>query len=71
MLQFWEVISAEHGIDPSGVYVGDSELQLERINVYYNEASGKIDSILSEDCILGTFLWNLLSALRRLKHNRK
>ncbi|XP_016109130.1 tubulin beta chain-like [Sinocyclocheilus grahami] len=39
--KFWEVISDEHGIDPTGSYQGDSELQLERINVYYNEASGK------------------------------
>lgn len=37
--QFWEVISDEHGIDPAGNYVGDSVLQLERINVYYNAAS--------------------------------
>lgn len=36
--KFWEVISDEHGIDPTGAYQGDSELQLERINVYYNEA---------------------------------
>ncbi len=35
------MISDEHGIDPTGSYQGDSELQLERINVYYNEASGK------------------------------
>ena len=39
--QFWEVISDEHGIDPTGTYHGDSDLQLERINVYYNEATGK------------------------------
>ncbi|XP_031471201.1 tubulin beta-3 chain [Phasianus colchicus] len=32
-------IGAKHGIDPSGNYVGDSDLQLERISVYYNEAS--------------------------------
>ena len=38
--QFWEVISDEHGIDPTGKYAGDSDLQLERIDVYYNEASG-------------------------------
>ncbi|OTF83393.1 beta-tubulin-like protein, partial [Euroglyphus maynei] len=38
--KFWEVISDEHGIDPTGAYHGDSPLQLERINVYYNEASG-------------------------------
>ncbi len=38
-LQFWEIISDEHGVDPEGKYIGDSNLQLERINVYYNEAS--------------------------------
>ncbi|XP_023709546.1 tubulin beta chain isoform X2 [Cryptotermes secundus] len=37
--QFWEVISDEHSIDPTGAYHGDSDLQLQRINVYYNEAS--------------------------------
>lgn len=40
------MISDEHGIDPTGAYHGDSDLQLERINVYYNEAqasaSGKL-----------------------------
>ncbi|XP_041973894.1 tubulin beta chain-like [Aricia agestis] len=40
--KFWEVISDEHGIGPDGRYSGDSDLQLERINVYYNEgAAGK------------------------------
>ncbi|XP_061925898.1 tubulin beta-2 chain-like isoform X1 [Entelurus aequoreus] len=38
--KFWEVISDEHGIDPSGAYHGDDELQLRRINVYFNEATG-------------------------------
>jgi tubulin beta len=38
--KFWEVTSDEHGIDPTGSYHGDSDLQLERINVYYNEATG-------------------------------
>ncbi|RWV77536.1 hypothetical protein GW17_00061617, partial [Ensete ventricosum] len=38
--KFWEVICDEHGIDGTGKYSGDSDLQLERINVYYNEASG-------------------------------
>lgn len=37
--KFWEVISDEHGIDPNGKYIGDNENQLDRINVYYNEAS--------------------------------
>jgi tubulin beta len=39
-LQFWETISNEHGINPTGAYHGDSDLQRERINVYYNEESG-------------------------------
>ena len=39
--QFWEVISDEHGVDPTGTYHGDSDLQLERINVYFNEATGE------------------------------
>uniref|UniRef100_A0A3Q3FJG3 Tubulin beta-1 chain-like n=1 Tax=Labrus bergylta TaxID=56723 RepID=A0A3Q3FJG3_9LABR len=38
--KFWEVISDEHGIDPTGTYHGDSDLQLDRINVYYNEVTG-------------------------------
>ena len=52
--KFWEIIrlfhivasfhlsrSDEHGIDPTGSYTGEAaDLQLERINVYYNEASG-------------------------------
>ncbi|KAK2103075.1 hypothetical protein P7K49_016931 [Saguinus oedipus] len=37
-LRFWEVISDEHGINSTGTYCGDSDLQLECINVYY-EAS--------------------------------
>ena len=38
--KFWEVISGEHGIDQTGSYRGTSEVQLERINVYYEEANG-------------------------------
>merc|ERR1711887_350775 len=38
--KFWEIISDEHGIDPTGSYTGTSELQLERIEVYYNQAMG-------------------------------
>ncbi|PZC72667.1 hypothetical protein B5X24_HaOG210760 [Helicoverpa armigera] len=37
--KFWEIISDEHGIDQTGYYRGDSDLQLERIQVYYNEAA--------------------------------
>ncbi|THH32742.1 hypothetical protein EUX98_g1426 [Antrodiella citrinella] len=35
--KFWEVVSDEHGIDHDGMYKGTNDLQLERINVYYNE----------------------------------
>lgn len=34
-----EVVSEEHGIQADGSYKGTTDLQLERINVYYNEAS--------------------------------
>ena len=44
--KFWEVISDEHGIDPTGTYHGDSDLQLERINVYYNEVIATLISKL-------------------------
>lgn len=40
------MISDEHGIDPTGTYHGDSDLQLERINVYYNEATGRMQEHL-------------------------
>ena len=30
----------EHGIDPLGSYHGDNDMQLERINVYFNEGQG-------------------------------
>uniref|UniRef100_A0A8I5NXR4 Tubulin/FtsZ GTPase domain-containing protein n=1 Tax=Papio anubis TaxID=9555 RepID=A0A8I5NXR4_PAPAN len=39
--KFWEVISDEHAIDSTGTYHGDSRLQLERNDVYYNEACGE------------------------------
>ncbi|KAJ8777765.1 hypothetical protein J1605_014220 [Eschrichtius robustus] len=38
--KFWEVIGDEHVIEPTGTYHGDSDLQLDRISVYYNEAIG-------------------------------
>ncbi|KAH9621597.1 hypothetical protein KSS87_014681 [Heliosperma pusillum] len=39
--KFWEVICDEHGVDKLGQFGGGSEeVQLERINVYFNEAAG-------------------------------
>ncbi|KAF6149835.1 hypothetical protein GIB67_010909 [Kingdonia uniflora] len=37
--KFWEVVCDEHGIDPTGRVAKTSDLQLERVNVYYNESS--------------------------------
>ena len=37
--KFWETISKEHGIDPSGIYQGNKNVQKERIEVYYNSSS--------------------------------
>ncbi|KAM3179052.1 alpha-tubulin [Hymenolepis weldensis] len=39
--KFWETLGQEHGIDSSGKYHGDSELQLERIDVYYTKAQNE------------------------------
>lgn len=38
--KFWEIISHEHGVDETGMYVGQFAEQLEKIDVYYNEAAG-------------------------------
>jgi len=34
--KFWETVNDEHGLNPRGEYVGDNDLQLDRIEVYYN-----------------------------------
>ncbi|RYP88849.1 hypothetical protein DL769_000215 [Monosporascus sp. CRB-8-3] len=38
---FWNTIVREHGLDDNGIYQGSSDIQLERIGVYFNEASNK------------------------------
>lgn len=35
--KFWEIICEEHGINKNGEYEGESDLQLERIDVYFKE----------------------------------
>ncbi len=37
--KFWEIVADEHGIDPDGFYQGDSDLQLERSDVYFVEVN--------------------------------
>ena len=39
-LEVLEVISDEQNNNPTGTYYIDSDLQLERINVYYSVATG-------------------------------
>jgi len=38
--KFWETMAAEHGINVHGAYEEENSLQLERINVYFNEGMG-------------------------------
>jgi len=33
------MMSNEHGIDATGAYIGTSDVQLERLSMYYNEVS--------------------------------
>jgi tubulin beta len=39
--QFWEVIAAEHGIQPDGKFQGTTSTQLDKINVYFTESCFK------------------------------
>lgn len=55
--QFWEVISDEHGLNATGLYEGDSELQLERVNVYFNEAHGNCGSSVDGMRVLLNFFY--------------
>jgi len=38
--KFWEVIAEEHGLDRVGNFQGTPDQRLERINVYFSEATG-------------------------------
>jgi len=70
--KFWEVISDEHGIDPTGTYHGDSDLQLERINVYFNEATGGryVPRAVLMDLEPGTRILTLSPLLHQSSHAR-
>ena len=52
--KFWEVISDEHGIDPTGTYHGDSDLQLGKLKTYLS----KKDVLWSNFGRNGPFLGN-------------
>ena len=51
--KFWEVISDEHGIDPSGAYFGDSDLQLGKIEIYISTKT----KIRTHKCLLQRGNW--------------
>ena len=40
-LKYWETICEEHSIDVNGVYKGDCDLQLEKIDNFFEEIGGK------------------------------
>ena len=42
--KFWEIISDEHGVDPTGTYHGDSDLQVH--NTHMNKTLTKISILL-------------------------
>lgn len=46
-LQFWDTIRVEHGLNEEGQYEGDNKLQLERMDVYFNEAEYVVASFMS------------------------
>jgi tubulin beta len=39
--QFWEMMCGEHGLSETGEYIGNSQVQLERIGVYFHHVGGK------------------------------
>ena len=51
LMQFWELISDEHGISPDGHYTGKTPNQLDRLNVYFNETVGKWCCLLPRQII--------------------
>ena len=68
--KFWEITSDEHGLLPDGTYNGDSDLQLERIEVIFRLIPSYIkvftailvdliskESICTYNCI--TYVFNL------------
>ena len=57
-----QVVCDEHGVDPTGTYHGDSDLQLERVNVYFNEASGGMTTRNKQPAI------NAVSLLHRTEY---
>ena len=60
--KFWETICAEHGILPSGRWdediatnPGKDAIQLDKINVYFNEANGGASIFLSFSSLIHVF----------------
>ncbi|KAL1783461.1 tubulin beta chain [Sigmodon hispidus] len=47
--KFWEVISDEHGIDPTDTYHGDSDLQLDRISMSMKEVDEQMLNVQNKN----------------------
>ena len=43
--KFWEVISDEHGVDPTGTYHGDSDLQVTSVSVFAVEILSCVNNL--------------------------
>ena len=66
-------MSGEHGIDANGKYIGSDDLELQRINVYFNEGQeGRCVTCYcfekKNDCVLeftkaSGLLWHLLPSV--------
>ncbi|KAH8828813.1 tubulin beta chain [Flagelloscypha sp. PMI_526] len=66
--KFWESISAEHGLEHTGTYTGQNDLQLEHIDVYFNELRSRkyIPRAVSVDLDPGTRDYVLQNSIGRM-----
>uniref|UniRef100_A0A0R3UL43 Tubulin beta chain n=1 Tax=Mesocestoides corti TaxID=53468 RepID=A0A0R3UL43_MESCO len=58
------LISDEHGVGPDGRFHGESDLQLERMNVYFTEAMGTAGGRYVPRCVLVDLDPNILNSVR-------
>lgn len=62
-----EVICDEHGVDAQGSYAGQDDLQLERISVYFSEASGGACCVTTDRPVSAACLTNPCIVFRNPK----
>ena len=63
--KFWEIISDEHGIGPNGNYDGESDLQLERIEVKTQWLK------ITQKCLIFNMSISFLRKIGENRQNRK